>query len=180
MRGLIDKLPGIAAIGCSLGLGTYLNPPQVAEVTLTAAVAGAALTGFAPSLASSLGLVWWAQTRARLLEGSREVNHDLQHALAEAFPKAIASLERRWWDGDAGDRMRAEEPDLAERVARFFEELRRDASLFCTPDMLGRAAGEVRGLLECDPAAADDRLASDLREYFDVDEGDPADPAMGR
>jgi hypothetical protein len=152
---------------------------QIADILFTAAiVVSGVLSGNAvvASVVGGIGINWaagltregWNHARQRLLGKSGLLNHDLQQALARALRQAIAHLEQTWWQTPRGSQMRRTEPDVARQTAEAFKLLREDAAAFCTPDRLGRAAGneQVCQILYGDEAIARHALASRLADYL--------------
>lgn len=120
---------------------------QIAEVLLSA---GIVAVGFATGnpVISGIGVNWaadltqagWGQACRRLLGESGLLNQDLQQAVARAFQQAIAHLEQSWWQTPRGNQMLHNKPE-ADLAREAFKMLREDAGRFCTPDHLGRVAG---------------------------------------
>ncbi len=149
----------------------------VADTLFTAAVMGigfatgvpavtAIVGGIGVNIAADLIQAGWGRVCPRLLGQTGLLNHDLQAALARALHQAIGRLETAWWRGGPGARMRRQ--GEAEPVEALFRDLRHDAMDFCSPDGLGRAAGnvQVQQLLYGDEAAVRRELAEKLKSYL--------------
>jgi tetratricopeptide (TPR) repeat protein len=157
-----------------------LKREQFVDVLFTAAIVGVGLLignpimagvvgGIGAELAADLTRKGWGHVRQRLLAESGLLNHDLQQAMVRAFRQAIAYLEQEWWErSPRGVQMKREEPEAFHEASEALKSLRKDAENFCTPDRLGRAAGndQVQRLLWGDETAVRHALSERLAAYF--------------
>ncbi len=156
-----------------------LKREQIVDVLFTTAIVGVGVLignpvmtgvvgGIGAELAADLTQKGWGHVRQRLLGESGVLNHDLQQALVRAFRQTIAHLEQDWWKTTRGVQMKRSEPEAARVADEAFKLLREDADKFCTPDGLGRAAGneQVQQLLYGDETAGRQAFSACLSGYL--------------
>ena len=151
----------------------------VADVVLTATVVGVGFATVNPVLigiVGGIGVNWasdltragWSETRSRLFGPAGLGNRDLQKALARAFEQAIGKLEKAWWQTPAGSNMQRTKPTDAKAATGMFKMLRQDTASFCSPDSLGRLAGneQIQQLLYGDEVKVRRGFSASLANYL--------------